>query len=151
MSNEREEADVWRDLVERAHHLAICVFKGTSKADAERNRHNAAVLSNAIDHAKQNERNRAALDAPPSCEMRKALDTIEWAIPLLPECKRAIQACRDARAALDAAPSCEMRKALVNARHYVKGTLDDSGHRKRIMDEIDAALAPQPTGVSRNG
>ena len=37
-----------RGLVERADHLAHGVFKAQSKSDDERNRHNAAVLCNAI-------------------------------------------------------------------------------------------------------
>ncbi len=49
------------DLIERARHLAACVFKGETKADYERARHNAAVLASAIDRWQQNERNRAAL------------------------------------------------------------------------------------------
>lgn len=53
------------DLVERARHLAACVFKGSTKADDERARHNAAVLANAIDHEQQSERNRAALGSKP--------------------------------------------------------------------------------------
>lgn len=54
---------VWRDLVERANHLAMSVFRMDTRADRERARHNAAVLANDIDHARQNESNRAALSS----------------------------------------------------------------------------------------
>ena len=42
----RTKSEKWEDLVERARHLAACVFKGETKADHERARHNAAVLAN---------------------------------------------------------------------------------------------------------
>ncbi len=47
--------DVWRDLAERADNLALSVFRGETKADHDRARHNAAVLTNDISRARQNE------------------------------------------------------------------------------------------------
>ncbi len=51
----QRSADRWHELGERAYHLAMCVFKGQTKADHTRAQHNAAVLANDIDHTKQQE------------------------------------------------------------------------------------------------
>jgi hypothetical protein len=104
--------DMREDLLERAHHLAICVFKSSSKADYERQRHNAAVLSNDIDRWKQNERNKRALtpvhtvgggdDSSPVLDALTLADTIINRLPANGEHWSLIQRYGAARSAVDA-------------------------------------------------
>ncbi len=56
-----DKLDRMESLLYRADALATCVFKAESKADNERNRHNAAVLSNDIRRQINDGIHRAAL------------------------------------------------------------------------------------------